>query len=1086
MRMQSFLAAAAATMIAVTLPAGSHIVRPAAADTFLIAQSAAALDAEQLARVQGRLNELGFQAGSVDGAMGPQTLQAIMRFQASLGDRPTGQLSAQQLDALFTPPRAASTTPFTGDAQASVEAELPAYVITRLQTVLNSIGYTVGLEDGVIGPRMRDAVTRYQRDSGLNPSGFLTPETLAAIEQEGLAFLMAPSRPQTTQRQSRPSFDCGAARTSTERAICGNAALGDLDRMLADAYRAALAANPWQEQTTRQAQRNWLRQRNQCGGDAGCLERAMLQRVGVLQAAAGVGRAPSPELAPGGSFAQTAPQADGGQTIAGSLFEPEAPSESTPSFSQQTGTSRAGPVEGAWFMGEPLEPIVEDGRFVYAPRGRCRTPHSPRPPLCNDQMGAFASWLHLALVNPATIDDMDGDELSAAFYFLPRAQMEALAREFQTEGLLEDMRLDRNDLVNAWIEYNASSQRVFGLFNGVGTNPFALRRAQERMREVYGAVLDSGPVFPLAIREYCWAHLGPYDFDRQGMVLQSDRGCTFSPLEANMPNGLSTVLPMPAADAEALLTAYDERRVLISFDVDIAGATQARFNPANRSFDYSVVSGVRLHPINDRSRLLYTFPSQGGVLPSTEVSSPAADQPSFSDTGQTSNDDVPSAQTDTGPAVALTEASGRTFFDGETEQPVPFIDGRIPFGVRCTAEACEAGNRALGTLIFEQLLETSPDQVTVYFDDSRAAIGTSDALVQYADAADRRRILEAEFGSPLPTEVDEVLSLGREALRDSAIWIARVAPNQFSLLRLRDATLAFLQDSYGSRPSIGALPLRGYCPLTLGQVPYDFEAERFNFSPIDRSCGQVTVDIRLGGGWQNWAETNLLDGVDLYLPAGVSEAEVLFEQIQAAGENLLLGLDIDAGALRSPRFEGNSQMPVTLAAQPALYLTSDLSTPIAIFDLDLDVGADAPTDQSAVASPSTQTVDAAGLPTIGGDLSDPAVWADLAEETFSRPANTADYFAADTPIATMRMNAPVGSPSSYREDARAGSSDSYRLFWRPLTDGAPVAHSLGLPAEYMLSAAGRPYALAFPALSRTTSWTSISVACALKRSPIFM
>jgi len=51
--------------------------------------------------VQAALNRLGFGAGAVDGVLGPGTRAAIQRFQASIGARATGQLTARELRMLF-------------------------------------------------------------------------------------------------------------------------------------------------------------------------------------------------------------------------------------------------------------------------------------------------------------------------------------------------------------------------------------------------------------------------------------------------------------------------------------------------------------------------------------------------------------------------------------------------------------------------------------------------------------------------------------------------------------------------------------------------------------------------------------------------------------------------------------------------------------------------------------------------------------------------------------------------------------------------------------------------------------------------
>jgi uncharacterized protein len=93
---------------------------------------------------------------------------------------------------------------------------------------------------------------------------------------------------------ARPSFDCGAATAPVELLICANAELADLDRALADSYRAALASRAGEaQQSLRETQRTWADTRAaNCGigdpateGDdaAGCLFALYRARIAELQ-----------------------------------------------------------------------------------------------------------------------------------------------------------------------------------------------------------------------------------------------------------------------------------------------------------------------------------------------------------------------------------------------------------------------------------------------------------------------------------------------------------------------------------------------------------------------------------------------------------------------------------------------------------------------------------------------------------------------------------------------------------------------------------------------------------------------------------
>lgn len=79
------------------------------------------------------------------------------------------------------------------------------------------------------------------------------------------------------------SFNCANAGTRTEHAICANRYLSNLDSEMAAQYRNLRAVmNGVQRDGLREDQRRWLRQRNGCGGDYGCLEYEYLGRIQSL------------------------------------------------------------------------------------------------------------------------------------------------------------------------------------------------------------------------------------------------------------------------------------------------------------------------------------------------------------------------------------------------------------------------------------------------------------------------------------------------------------------------------------------------------------------------------------------------------------------------------------------------------------------------------------------------------------------------------------------------------------------------------------------------------------------------------------
>ncbi len=80
------------------------------------------------------------------------------------------------------------------------------------------------------------------------------------------------------------SFDCAAARTADEVAICDNRELNDLDVKMATLFAIATGLVAMGERgTIRDEQREWLAQRGACGDDVRCLTRSYRRRIAALE-----------------------------------------------------------------------------------------------------------------------------------------------------------------------------------------------------------------------------------------------------------------------------------------------------------------------------------------------------------------------------------------------------------------------------------------------------------------------------------------------------------------------------------------------------------------------------------------------------------------------------------------------------------------------------------------------------------------------------------------------------------------------------------------------------------------------------------
>ncbi|MCB1405578.1 MAG: DUF1311 domain-containing protein [Rhodobacteraceae bacterium] len=99
-----------------------------------------------------------------------------------------------------------------------------------------------------------------------------------------------------TMAVAQPSFDCGRASTATEHAICRSSTLSRLDSEMAAIYTAQRRSrSEAQRAQLSREQGAWLRERNACGGNTGCLDRAMRDRIATLGGASR--QAPRPPAA---------------------------------------------------------------------------------------------------------------------------------------------------------------------------------------------------------------------------------------------------------------------------------------------------------------------------------------------------------------------------------------------------------------------------------------------------------------------------------------------------------------------------------------------------------------------------------------------------------------------------------------------------------------------------------------------------------------------------------------------------------------------------------------------------------------------
>ena len=89
----------------------------------------------------------------------------------------------------------------------------------------------------------------------------------------------APPDPRPAPTAARPSYDCRNARTSSEKAVCSDPVLANLDRTMASQYRDALASSaPEQRRLLVQTRDRFLAFRERCGSDS-CIANAYRGRM---------------------------------------------------------------------------------------------------------------------------------------------------------------------------------------------------------------------------------------------------------------------------------------------------------------------------------------------------------------------------------------------------------------------------------------------------------------------------------------------------------------------------------------------------------------------------------------------------------------------------------------------------------------------------------------------------------------------------------------------------------------------------------------------------------------------------------------
>lgn len=147
----------------------------------LLKQGSSGLEVRKL---QGRLAELGYYAGGVDGLYGESTVNAVKAFQRNNGLSGDGQAGEQTQSKLYgSSARYANNPVATADPEQarSLSVGMTGNDVYALQQRLIELRYLTGVADGVFGQETMEAVAAFQRNNNLTADGVAGLSTLKKL-----------------------------------------------------------------------------------------------------------------------------------------------------------------------------------------------------------------------------------------------------------------------------------------------------------------------------------------------------------------------------------------------------------------------------------------------------------------------------------------------------------------------------------------------------------------------------------------------------------------------------------------------------------------------------------------------------------------------------------------------------------------------------------------------------------------------------------------------------------------------------------------------------------------------------------------
>ena len=138
----------------------------------------------EVRKLQGRLAELGYYAGGVDGIYGETTASAVKAFQRANGLSGDGQAGVQTQSKLYSSSARYASSPVATanpDATRTLTLGMTGNDVYALQERLIELRYLSGVADGVFGAETQAALIAFQKNNNLTADGNAGSSTLKKL-----------------------------------------------------------------------------------------------------------------------------------------------------------------------------------------------------------------------------------------------------------------------------------------------------------------------------------------------------------------------------------------------------------------------------------------------------------------------------------------------------------------------------------------------------------------------------------------------------------------------------------------------------------------------------------------------------------------------------------------------------------------------------------------------------------------------------------------------------------------------------------------------------------------------------------------